>query len=179
MLRLIHSFDVCYNNVRDYYNSFTDKWKDLNSYLIYCVQFGEEKYIHALENYGKNFYYLVDDENPNYIIGCGKITDYGDNIDTGNISYGIRPNERNKGYGTSLLKLLLLKCEELGMNKVSVSCKIDNIASKHVILNNNGKLEKEFYDSFEGYGLKYYIKLKPKFSNKIRYLIKKNITNYK
>jgi len=95
-------------------------------------------------------YYLVDDENPNYIIGyCiledSDILDYHKHyLNEGAIEYGIRPNERNKGYGTTILKLLLAKCEELGMHEVCVSCLKENIYFQKIILNNNGVLEKNF-----------------------------------
>ena len=60
------------------------------------------------------------------------------------------------------------------MSEVCVSCGKGNIPSQKIILKHNGIFEKEFYDDFEGDGLKYWIKLKPKFSNKIRRLLKMN-----
>ena len=66
---------------------------------------------------------------------------------------------------------MLEKCEEIGMSEVCVSCKKSNYASQKIILNNNGKFEKEFYDDFEGFGLKYWIKLNPKVINRVRRLI--------
>lgn len=103
-----------------------------------------------------------------------KILDYHKSyLNTGAIGYGIRPCERNKGYGTELLKLLLLKCEEIGMKEVCVSCLKENIALQQIILKNNGKLEKEFFDDDSGKrGLKYWIKLYPKISIRIKTIIK-------
>lgn len=40
------------------------------------------------------------------------------------------------------------------MSEVCVSCKPKNIASKKIILKNGGLFEKEFYDDWEGPGLK-------------------------
>ena len=61
-------------------------------------------------------------------------------VSGGNIGYGIRPSERNKGYGTKQLALVLEKCRELGFEKVLVTCDGDNIASAKVAENNGGVL---------------------------------------
>jgi len=60
------------------------------------------------------------------------------------------------------------------MTEVCISCKSDNIASKQVILKNKGKFEKEFFDDWEGHGLKYWIKLKPKISARVKRLVQKS-----
>ena len=106
----------------------------------------------------------MDDINPDYIIGYGSVNTYYRALysNFGNIGYGIRPSERNKGYGTLLLELLLEKCRELGMKEVSVSCLEKNIASKRVIEKNNGYFEKRFFNHDGGnYGLKYLVSLSP------------------
>ena len=51
----------------------------------------------------------------------------------GNIGYAIRPSERRKGYATIQLQLLLEKAEELGLEKVLVTCRDNNIGSKKTI----------------------------------------------
>ena len=51
----------------------------------------------------------------------------------GNIGYAIRPTERRKGYATIQLQLLLEKAEELGLDKVLVTCRENNIGSKKTI----------------------------------------------
>lgn len=156
MLKLIHALDMDFDYVKDYYDAFEDKWIDLNCYALFTIRDGIDKYFNYIKTNEKNLYYLVDDDNPNYIIGYGSI-DFQNNYKMSNINYGIRPNERNKGYGTNLLKLLLSKCEEFGMSEVYILCKKSNIASQQVILNNNGVFEEEFTDDFEGLGVKYWI----------------------
>ena len=42
-----------------------------------------------------------------------------------------------------MLKLMLDKCKELGMNKVLITCDKENIASSKTILYNRGILENE------------------------------------
>lgn len=188
MLKLIHAMDMDFPNVKNYYDSFEDKWRDLNCYAITQVENGLETYFDYITEQEPNLYYLIKDENPNYIIGFGTIEDSGildyhkRYLNTGNIGYGIRPNERKKGYGTKLLNLLLLECKKFGMHEVCVSCLKENIASSEIIKNNRGKLEKEFFDDETGkYGLKYWIKLHPKISSRTKRLMKRikiGITEY-
>lgn len=61
----------------------------------------------------------------------------------GHIGYGIRPDERRKGYATQALHLALDKCRGLGLEKIMVSCDKDNIGSAKVIMSNGGVLENE------------------------------------
>lgn len=174
MLKLVHALDMDIVCVKDYYNSFENKSQDLNSFAISLLSRGLASYSTWIKHFEKNFFYLVDDKNPKYIIGYGSFEDswgkdYNNNLDVGAIGYGIRPTERNKGYGKLLLKLLLEKCEESGMHEVCVSCLEENIASKSIIENNNGILEKRFYFTEENkYVLKYWIKLHPKIKNRIK-----------
>lgn len=178
MLTLIHARDMSVFSVKNYYDSFSDL-NDLNSYAIKLIDKDINKYLRWVYEYEKNMYYLVDNKNLNYIIGYGtfhdsKILNYHKRyLNEGHIGYSVRPEEQNKGYGTILLNLLLQKCEELGMHEVCVSCLKENIKSKRVILNNKGILEKEFYDDESGsYGLKYWIKLNPKISVRIKRMLK-------
>ncbi|MEI7562343.1 MAG: GNAT family N-acetyltransferase [bacterium] len=39
----------------------------------------------------------------------------------------MKPSERNKGYATIGLSLALEKCKELGIEKVMLTCKRENI----------------------------------------------------
>ena len=59
----------------------------------------------------------------------------------GHIGDSIAVDERGKGYGKEILRLGLEKCKELGLNKVLVTCKDTNVASRKCILSNGGKLE--------------------------------------
>lgn len=78
----------------------------------------------------------------------------------GHIGYSIRPTEREKGYGTLILKLGLEKCRELNLNKILLTCDIINIASANVIQNNGGILENEVYsETFSEIIQRYWIEL--------------------
>ena len=60
----------------------------------------------------------------------------------GHIGYSVRPGERGKGLGTLMLKLVLLEAKKLGLERVLLTCFETNLASRHVIENNGGVLEK-------------------------------------
>ena len=88
--------------------------------------------------------YLGIREKDNYIVGMIDIRHYLNEYLTqvgGNIGYGVRKTQRNKGYAKQMLKLALEKCKELKIKKVLITCDEDNIASEKVILSANAKLE--------------------------------------
>lgn len=68
----------------------------------------------------------------------------------GHIGYSVRPTEREKGYGTVMLKLGLERCKELKLDKIFITCDKINLASAKIIQRNNGILENEIYS--ETYG---------------------------
>lgn len=59
----------------------------------------------------------------------------------GHIGHDIRPSQRKKGYGKTILRLALLRAKELGIDNALVTCDATNIASRKVIEANGGKLE--------------------------------------
>ena len=67
-------------------------------------------------------------------------------ISGGHIGDGIRPSERNKGYGTKMIALALEKCKQMNITKVLMVCDKDNIASSKTIIKNGGILENELND---------------------------------
>ena len=88
--------------------------------------------------------YLGVREKDNYIVGMIDIRHYLNEYLTqvgGNIGYGVRKTEKNKGYAKQMLKLALEKCKELKIKKVLITCDEDNIASEKVILSANAKFE--------------------------------------
>lgn len=122
---------------------------------------GDERYKPAIENFSLYFEQLA-----NYAQGINLKPDrvpenefwlvYNDKIvarsklrhrltfalehEGGHIGYGVRPSERQKGYGTLILKLTLEKAKDLGLDKVLLTCDKDNIASAKIIEKNGGEL---------------------------------------
>lgn len=67
----------------------------------------------------------------------------------GHIGDGVRPSERKKGYATEMIRLALIECKKLGINKVLITCDKDNIGSRKSIINNGGIKENEVMEDGE------------------------------
>ena len=63
----------------------------------------------------------------------------------GHIGYVIRPEERNKGYATSMLAEAIPEAANLGIKKLLITAASDNIASRKVVERNGGILDTERY----------------------------------
>ena len=68
----------------------------------------------------------------------------------GHIGYDIRPSARRKGYGTLILELTLKKAENLGLNRVLLTCDADNTASAKIIEKNGGNLSGQAVSRISG-----------------------------
>lgn len=95
-----------------------------------------------------DIYFLVDN-NSKYLLGAIDIRHYLNEYLLqygGNIGYGIRASERQKGYATEMLALALEECKKRKMQKVLITCFKNNYASAHTIIKNGGILENEVID---------------------------------
>jgi len=63
----------------------------------------------------------------------------------GHIDYGVRPSERHKGHATYMLRAMLAKAHEMGIDRVLVTCDARNIASAGVIRKCGGVLDSETF----------------------------------
>ena len=81
----------------------------------------------------------------------------------GNIGYSVIPEERRKGYGTKMLRLMLIKCKEYGKDRVLLTCDKENIGSAKIMIANGAVLENEVEDggiiSWSGTIQRYWIEL--------------------
>lgn len=77
----------------------------------------------------------------------------------GDIGYGVRPNERRKGYATKMLSLALEVCKIIGISVVLITCAKNNIGSSKTIIKNGGVLDSEGIDNCESFQ-RYWIDLK-------------------
>jgi predicted acetyltransferase len=64
-------------------------------------------------------------------------------IEGGNIGYDVPPSQGRRGFGTELLRRVLEKARERGLQRVLVTCNKDNIASRKIIEANGGVLASE------------------------------------
>lgn len=64
-------------------------------------------------------------------------------MDGGHIGDGIRPSERKKGYATRMIAMALLECRKMGITRVLMTCRKNNIGSAKSIQNNGGVYEGE------------------------------------
>lgn len=60
----------------------------------------------------------------------------------GHIGFGVRPSERRKGYGKAMLTLCLEKCRERVLDRVLITCDVDNEASRRTITACGGVFER-------------------------------------
>ncbi len=81
----------------------------------------------------------------------------------GHIGYGVRPSERQKGYGTVLLAKTLERARAEGLTRVLITCGKSNIGSVRVILRNGGVFDsEEFIPEREEIVQRYWIQLNHK-----------------
>lgn len=107
--------------------------------------------------------FFLLDENRNILLGAINIRHYLNEYLLqygGHIGDGIRPSERGKGYGTEMIRLALLECEKLGIEKVLMVCDKSNIASSKTIIKNGGILENEVFAENGEINQRYWIDLK-------------------
>lgn len=101
--------------------------------------------------YGSNpneIYFMVDDEGT--ILGFGQLRPY-DTHDAmtwaGHIGYSVPPSLRGMGYAKALLQSLLEMGFERGMDRIVLTCDVDNDASRHIIENAKGKFVGYYRDA--------------------------------
>ena len=77
----------------------------------------------------------------------------------GHIGDGIRPSERRKGYATEMIRLALIECKKLGLDRVLMVCDKENVGSAKSIVKNGGVLENEVVDEGGKIHQRYWIEL--------------------
>ncbi|TDQ40895.1 GNAT family N-acetyltransferase [Aureibacillus halotolerans] len=86
-------------------------------------------------------FWLVNEEN-NEVLGAVNIrhqlTPYLERVG-GHIGFGLRPTARGKGYAKTMLALSLKEAKSLELEKVLITCDVDNVTSEKTILKNGGR----------------------------------------
>ncbi|MCF7923617.1 MAG: GNAT family N-acetyltransferase [Candidatus Izimaplasma sp.] len=106
--------------------------------------------------------FFLLDEDKNNLLGAVNIRHYLNEYlfkEGGHIGNGIRPSERRKGYATEIIRLALIECRKLEINKVLITCDKSNIGSVKSIIKNGGILENEFVNSDGDIEQRYWINL--------------------
>ena len=103
------------------------------------------------------------DEDRDIVVGAINIRHYLNEsllLNGGHIGDGVRPSERRKGYATEMIRLALIECKKMGIDKVLMVCDKSNIASSKTIIKNGGILENEFVDEKGVIQQRYWIEIK-------------------
>ncbi|MBQ6517692.1 MAG: GNAT family N-acetyltransferase [Anaerolineaceae bacterium] len=106
--------------------------------------------------------FFLLDEDRNRLLGAVNIRNYLNEAllkEGGHIGDGIRPSERRKGYAAEMIRLALIECRKLGIDRVLMTCEKSNIGSAKSILKNGGVLENEFINSEGCVEQRYWIKV--------------------
>ena len=106
-------------------------------------------------------FFLLDTERDR-LLGAVNIRHYLNEAllkDGGHIGDGIRPSERRKGYATEMIRLALLECKKLGIDRVLMVCDKDNTGSAKSIVKNGGILENEIKDLEGNIEQRYWIEI--------------------
>ena len=149
-----------FEGVRDFENLNKMNFEQWLEYLEYNKN--EEN---LPEDYSTHTLYLAENDKKRIVGAIGLrwkevpvLVTYG-----GLIGYSIRPTERGKGYATELLKLGIQEYREKDNNreKILITCKDFNQASKRVIEKNGGIYENSYINKDDGYTyLRYWINLR-------------------
>ena len=117
-----------------------------------CLNMENEEYVRKFGRCQIKTFLLVR-ENDNKIVGAinvrwnlsEEMLQFG-----GNIGYGIRPTERQKGYNKINLYLGLIEAKKVGLDKVKLDCEVSNLASNKTIRALDGTLERTEVDPLDG-----------------------------
>ena len=131
---------------------------DFNDWLTRCKEYKDGK--NLLPNMPPYIQYICVRKSDNKVIGMLQIRHKTINPIFGHIGYSIAFDERGKGYSKMMLNLGLIKCKELGLDKVMINCLVTNEASRRCILANGGVLFDRMFVKERNYDIeRYYIYL--------------------
>lgn len=127
-------------NDEHYFNKYKGALEDFETYLEKLNLYSTE----AIDEYSvpTSTFWLINDKD---VVGVVRIR-HKEIGSAGHIGYDISPNYRNRGFGTSILKLALVEAERIGITEAVLTCNINNTYSRKVIEKNNGNFLGTIYD---------------------------------
>lgn len=124
------------------------KERNYEEWLGYLKKTEGKEYAYSLGFVPANTYFMIRKEDDKLIGIINLRHELNEKLAKrgGHIGYGIRPLERRKGHAKIQLYLCLLKAQELGIEKVMLTCDESNIASKKTMEALGGIFEREEFD---------------------------------
>lgn len=158
MLILIKPQTEYANEIKAYRQSFIDagdsldgagalrRYEDPYEYIKFCETCENPETVS--ENWVQTTQFFLVRKDEKKILGMIQVRHYFNEVLEkygGHIGYSIRPDERQKGYGKEQLAMVLPFCKEIGLDKVLITCGIENIGSEKIIRANGGEYEYTAY----------------------------------
>ncbi len=120
------------------FEKFEDWWKYIQTYT--------KQETVPVKGHVPSFEFLLKRKSDGKLLGMLQIREKltGELAVTGGHFGGcVRPSERNKGYSTQMIKLGIKKAKNIGIDKVLITCKKENISSAKSIVKAGGIFENE------------------------------------
>lgn len=125
------------------FDNFEDWWKFIKAY--------EKRQTVPVKGHVPSFEYLLKRKSDGKLLGMLQIRTA---LTDGLLKFGghfggcVRPSERSKGYSTEMIGLGIKKAKKMGIDKVLITCKKENVSSAKSIQKAGGVFENEV--DFEG-----------------------------